>query len=131
MNQMEMECHRRITELHRFIEGWLNGSMDKTRHQFQYFDDALDDDFVLISPDGDLQSKQNIVSDFWMAHGAKSADFKIEIKYSHSRITTDNICIIHYEEHQIGNTSSARIGTAVFRKTADTLHWYHLHETWL
>lgn len=128
---METECHNNILVLHVFIESWLNASIDKSRQAFQYFEDALDSDFVIIHPGGKIQSKPDIVNDFWLAHGVKPESFKIEIKNIQNRFLSESLCILNYEEHQTETPS--RISTVVFMKTTNTstFRWFHLHETWL
>jgi len=129
---MEIECRNNISELHVFIESWLKGLVEKTKQEFQYFEDELDEDFIIIHPTGELQKKREIISDFWSAYGVQSNNFKIEIKNIKIRSESENICIMNYEEWQTGAENSARISTVIFRKSSKNNKncWLHLHETW-
>jgi len=129
---MEIECRKNIKELHVFIESWLKGAVEKSKQEFQYFEDALDEDFIIIHPSSKLQTKLDIISDFWSAYGVQSENFTIEIRNIKVRFESENICIINYEEWQTGAEKSARISTVTFRKPVNSnkSNWLHLHETW-
>lgn len=130
---MEITCSRKIKELHVFIESWLKGSVEKNKMVFKYFEDELNNDFIIIQPNGKPQTKENIISGFWEAYGVRSTEFKIEIRNINNRLITDNICILTYEEWQIGEEKSGRLSTAVFKKPLNSNHyyWFHLHENWI
>lgn len=129
---MEIECRRNIKELHVFIESWLKGSVEKSRLEFQHFEGALDEDFIIIHPSGKLQTKVDIISDLWEAYGIQSESFTITIRDIKIRSVSENICILNYEEWQTGVEKLARISTVIFRKSANSSknYWLHLHETW-
>lgn len=129
---MERECRKNITELHVFIESWLKGAVEKTKQEFRYFEDSLDEEFIIIHPTGVLQDKLDIIGDFWSAYGVQSEDFSIEIRNTQVRFESENMCILTYEEWQTGVEKTARISTVVFRKSinSNTNSWLHLHETW-
>lgn len=129
---MDIECRNNIKELHVFIESWLKGTTERTKQEFQYFEDELDEEFIIIHPSGELQQKREITSDFWSAYGVQSNNFKIEIKNIKIRSESENICIMNYEEWQTGTEKSARISTVIFRKSSEHKKnlWLHLHETW-
>jgi len=129
---MEIECRKNIRELHVFIESWLKGAVEKSRQEFQYFEDELDEDFVIIHPGGELQTKSEIISDFWNAYGVQSENFIIEIRNIKIRFESKDICIMNYEEWQTSVEKTARISTVIFRKSLNSNknNWLHLHETW-
>jgi len=129
---METECRENIEGLHRFIEAWLLGSIEKSRQRFRYFDDALDKKFIIIHPSGELQTKSDISSDLWNAHGVRSKQFSIAIRNITVRSASENCCILTYEEWQTGTEKPARLSTVVFRRSEDNnrIYWFHLHETW-
>ncbi len=130
---MEIECHRKIIDLHIFIESWLKGAIERAKLEFQYFENALDKDFTIIHPDGKLQSKLEIIDVFWKAYGVHPDSFAIEIQNIKVRYLSNNICIMNYEEWQTGVEKTGRLSTVIFRKTvnSDKIYWLHLHETWL
>jgi len=129
---MEIDCRNLIKELHVFIESWLKGTVEKSKQEFQYFEDEFDDDFIIIHPSGEIQAKMDILSDFWGAYGAQSENFKIEIRNIKTRIESKDICLMNYEEWQTGTENSIRISTVIFRKSKKSNKnvWLHLHETW-
>lgn len=129
---MEAECRKNIEDLHKFIEAWLMGSIEKSKQTFQYFDDALDEKFVIIHPDGKLQTKPEIINDFWNAYGVQSKNFTIEVRNITVRSASENACLMTYEEWQAGTEKSARISSVIFQKSEDNnkVYWFHLHETW-
>jgi len=129
---MEKDCRSNIIELHIFIESWLKGSVDKSRLVFQYFEEALDDNFIIIHPSGEQQARSDLVSGFWNAYGIQPDNFSIEIRDIKTRFISENICTMNYEEWQTGVEKSARISTVIFQKSMNSgkIHWLHLHETW-
>jgi len=129
---MEIECRKNIKELHAFIESWLKGAVEKSKQEFQYFKDELDEDFVIIHPSGELQTKSDIINDFWNAYGVRPENFIIEIRNIKIRSEAKDICILNYEEWQTSVEESARISTVIFRKSKNSNknNWFHLHETW-
>lgn len=130
---MEFECIKSIKELHIFIESWLIGGIDKSKQKFQYFKDALGEEFIIINPNGSIQTKQDIVNDFWEAHGVQPEKFKISILDIKVRYESKNMCMLTYIEEQKNTVKSARISTVIFQKSAvkEQVYWAHLHETWV
>ena len=129
---MEVECRKNIEQLHVFIESWLQGSVEKSRLEFQNFEAALDKDFVIVHPGGELQTRPDIIRDFWQAHGVQSTSFTIAIRNISVRFVSGDICVMNYEEWQTGGEETARISTVIFRKSTvdNKISWLHLHETW-
>ena len=126
-------CCREVERLHRFLEAWLEGRIPRTEEGFADFRDALADDFVIVHPGGQRESKETVANGCWQAHGAKPAPFSIEIRNCARRYDDGRICLLTYEEWQRGAESSTRISTALFRRSRDEggVEWVHLHETWL
>ena len=129
---MEIECRDNIIKLHEFIESWLKGTVDKSKQIFQYFEDTLDSNFIIVHPSGELQSKEEITNDLWSAYGVQSECFSIKISDIVLRVISDTACLLNYEEHQEGKEPSTRISSVLFKKseTSEDYHWVHLHETW-
>lgn len=129
---MEAECRKHIVDLHRFIESWMKGEIEKSREKFGYFENELDEHFVIIHPSGRSQSKLEMINDFWGAHGVQAQKFKIEIRSVKLRRSVENMCILNYEEWQTGSEIAARISTVIFKKSREShkFKWMHLHETW-
>ena len=128
---MEFEYQKNILELHVFIESWLKGTIERTENIFQYFENELNDKFIIIHPSGEQQTKQKIVTDFWNAYGVQSKNFKIDIRNIKLLQETEDISIVKYEEWQTGTENSVRISTVIFNKINNNNTWLHLHETWV
>lgn len=126
-------CRLEIEALHRFIEAWMNASIEKDETLFKRFSNALDVDFIIIDPNGKSETKKEIVESFWDAYGIHPKSFRIKIKNFNPRIAFNNIFMATYEEWQSAEKESARISTILFKIDPQNNKplWYHLHETWL
>ena len=122
-----------VKNLHKFIQGWLTGSVPKTEETFFSFRDALDTDFVIVHPTGVAEHCEEMVKSFWSAHGAREKTFAIEIRNLNHRLTFGDFALVTYEEWQFGKTTSGRVSSVLFRKLAkeNKVRWLHLHETWI
>jgi len=126
-------CRLEAEALHRFIEAWMNASVEKTEAIFSRFSNAMDPDFIIIDPYGRSKTKNEIVDSFWNAFGSQAKSFKILIKNFNQRLVIQNMVIATYEEWQITEKESARLSTIVYKMNPENNKplWYHLHETWL
>ncbi len=124
-------CRLEIEALHRFIEAWMNASIEKTETIFERFSNALDNDFIIIDPYGNSKTKNEIIKSFWEAYGIHPKSFRIKIKNFHPRIALNNYFMATYEEWQSGAEESGRLSTIVFKMSTlnNKISWYHLHET--
>lgn len=124
-------CRLEIEALHRFIEAWMNASIEKDETLFKRFSNALDDGFIIIDPNGESKTKKEIVESFWDAYGIHPKSFRIKIKNFKPRIAFNKYFMATYEEWQSGEKESARLSTIIFKMSTlnNKISWYHLHET--
>lgn len=124
-------CRLEIEALHRFIEAWMNASIEKDETLFKRFSNALDDDFIIIDPNGESKTKKEITDSFWDAYGIHPKSFRIRIKNFNPRIAFNNFFIATYEEWQSAEKESVRLSTVIFKISTlnNKISWYHLHET--
>ncbi|MCG8456718.1 MAG: DUF4440 domain-containing protein [Holophagales bacterium] len=143
----EARVVKEIEELHRFFEGWFLGILPDTDEAFARFADALDGDFMIVSPSGRATERAALLEALRGAHGAwGSGDGASEAGAGGGRIWIENVRIRHlagdlvvatYEEwQQKGGEARARgrLSTVVFRREGNApggLAWLHVHETWL
>lgn len=118
-----------VTRLHDFFQGWFCGDSDLSLGDFS---DALADDFVIISPGGTKNTRDEIVGIVERARDSA----RVEITIAKPRVAVEgDVTVGTYEEHQIRNgRPTKRISTAVLTATADTPGgwlWNLVHETWL
>jgi hypothetical protein len=134
-----MELFRNEVEaLHRFFEGWFNGTIAATDDNFARLENVLGRPFTLISPDGQISERAALIAGLQAAHGSRKDDrppFRIWIENLTLRPLSDRHYLVSYEEWQeIKGQTTARLSTALFCRElapANRLQWLHVHETWL
>ena len=129
-----------VETLHSFLERWLNGSMPKSREDFNRdFVDCVDAEFINVQPAGVSLSASELIEPIFNGHGA-SPDFRMRVRNVAIRRTfdNDNVVLATYDEYQRGARNSAlaenaRASTALMldRGNARRFRWLHIHETWL
>ncbi len=127
-----------IDELHRFFEGWMNGTLPSTPEVFDRFRSVMVDEFERITPDGQHQNLTVLTEQLWGAHGVYAGverPLRIRIESVRSRLISPSLCLATYEEWQeTPAASTARLSTAVFEAnptTPNQVCWVHVHEVWL
>lgn len=136
----EERCRREVVELHEFLEGWSNGTIESTDEGFARFADVIDEDFVIISPGGEMTSRGPLVEALrggahgrWKTEGG--APGRIQIKNFRVHRMTEDMVVATYEEwHEVGGKTRARMSTVVFgerRGAPNGVAWLHLHEVWM
>ena len=127
-----------IVALHKFLGGWLNGTLDKDDQTFEAgIRSRLAPNFSNIQPAGTFLTGDTLLAQIYDGHG-KSPGFDIRI---------DNVRVIDhhensarisavYEEYQKNARNSdrscnARISTVLFQEVGQQLTWLHIHETWM
>lgn len=132
---LRARCEDEVVELHRFFQAWYRGEIDPGGEGFSRFSDVLSESFHLISPDGRLVSRSEILAAVRAAHGSKPPAFEIRTGEVHFRIGSRRVGVVTYEEwHEGGGEGRGRVSTAVFQDRADApngVEWVHVHETWL
>ena len=119
-----------IRDLHRFLDAWLKGGIERGDGRPARLADALADDFVVIHPDGGVGDKAAAVGAFAAAWGEKPADYALEIGAIDTRLLAPDLCLATYVERHRGEPGRARITSAVLRrKPGGGIEWLHLQET--
>lgn len=116
-----------IVTLHREFESWFRGdsaSLDRVEQ-------ALADDFQLISPRGDVVARNTILDDLSAARGSRQVAIRIE---EPQLLWADgNTVVAAYEEwHDHADYSTVRQSTALFAindAAPGGLLWRLVHET--
>lgn len=133
--ELRARCEDEVVGLHRFFQEWYRGEIDPAGEGFSRMSDVLAEGFHLISADGRLVGRSEILASVRGAHGSKSQDFAIRTGECHFRIGSRRMGVVFYEEwHEEGGERRGRISTAVFQDRADApngVEWVHVHETWL
>lgn len=132
---MEAQFKTEIVELHEFLTGWLSGNLPRSEATYAPFAAVLANDFVIISPSGEVRSRETLVPGLEQAHGAEGAEFRIWIENVQMRWSGDGACLGTYQEWQQDSSGrSARLSSVLFRRNdalRNGIEWVHLHETWL
>ena len=134
MDELRDRCSAQIDGLHRVIEDWLAGRAPRTPEAFAAFVDAHSPDFTMVTPDGALLGRDELLPGFEGAHGAAPG----------LRIRIADVAVVHvdtggvvatYEEWQDGPAGrTGRRSTVLLERHAAAPHGLrsrHLHETWL
>jgi hypothetical protein len=126
--------HAEIVELHAFFQEWLDGTLPATDAAFTRLTGALDAAFTLIGPSGEVAERAALVRELRVAHGSRPG-WRMWIEQPQLRRQAGDLTIATYQEwQQAGDTTTARISSAVFQRhegAPNGLLWLHVHETWL
>jgi hypothetical protein len=134
VDELRDRCAAQIGELHRVIEHWLVGRAPRTPEGFAAFADAHSPDFTMVTPDGALLGRDELLPGFEGAYGSAPG----------LRIRIDDVAVVHadtrgvvvtYEEWQDGPAGrSGRRSTVLLERDTAAQHGLrsrHLHETWI
>lgn len=141
-------CRREVEELHAFFEGWFNDDLPMPDDAFKRFEDALDDSFEIVTPDGVERPKPEIVELVRGAHStrksaldpriAPKAPVRIRVVHRGRRPLGQHLHLVVYEEWQShASAEKGRISTALLTEVHPTRHrpyglaWLHVQETWI
>ena len=134
-DELGAACRREIEELHRFFEGWLCGRIPCDNVTFERLTTVLDADFEMVTPQGRVQSRMDLLTWLWRAHGSVNAPFRIWIEDLRVVPLADEVLWAHYQEWQDrGGRIRGRTSTALFKVVPgchNGLQWRLVHETWL
>ncbi|MFW9778021.1 MAG: hypothetical protein ACFFE8_04140 [Candidatus Heimdallarchaeota archaeon] len=129
---------REIRELHDFFVKWYNGQIPRSKVGFSRLEEAIADDFVLLSPNGQINSRKQVIDHIYSAYGSHKKDttpFQIRIENITIQPISSSFFIAMYEEwHDSNRIHPGRISTALFHinpNLANGVEWIHLHETWI
>jgi hypothetical protein len=131
---LQARCAAQVNELHRVIEDWLTGRSPRNPASFAAFVDAHAPGFTMVTPEGALLRRDELMPGFEGAYG--SAPGLV--------IRIDDVVVVHaaagsvvatYEEWQDGPAGrSGRRSTVLLERDTAAPHGLrsrHLHETWI
>ncbi len=119
-----------IHELHRFLDAWLKGGIERGNGAPARLADALADDFEVIHPDGGIGDKAAVVGAFAAAWGEKPPSYALEVDSVKTRPLAPDLCLATYVERHRGEPGRTRIACALLRRLEDgRIGWLHLQET--
>ena len=125
-----------VVRLHEVIEGWTTGRLPETDAAFAGFADALGPDFIIINPEGSIETREHVVPRFRERYGARGASFRIVIDDAALRLMHGEHALVTYQEiWRRGDDPAGTILSSAWLRRDDTapggVSWLHLHETWL
>jgi hypothetical protein len=123
-----------VVGLHDFLVGWFTATFDDTDASFARFADALDPDFTMIVPSGEVLGREAVVASVRAAHATAAGAFRIEIRDLVERASWEHAALLTYEEWQFlgGRVENRRVSTALLVRAPGAgggVRWRHLHET--
>jgi hypothetical protein len=134
LDELRDRCAAQIGDLHRVIEDWLGGRAPRTPAMFAAFVDAHAPGFTMVTPDGVLLRRDELLPGFDSAHGSTPG----------LRVRISDVAVVHadtggvvvtYEEWQDGPAGrSGRRSTVLLERNTEAPHGLrsrHLHETWI
>jgi len=134
---MKHQCETEIVELHRFFEDWFMGRLDDSDETFERFAGVMAEGVTMITPDGSVTGRAELLRSLRSAHGAfnKNGSISIRVTNIQPRQASDDNLLLTYEEWQdTGQGERGRVSSVLFHRRPDTpndLEWLHVHETWI
>ena len=132
---MKEQCEKEVIDLHKFFEQWFKSEIENNDEVFARLEDALSEEFLLISPTGSVTSREQIISQIKDGYGSRKADgipYRLWVQNIVCRFVEDNLCLVIYEEWgEVAGDLNARLSSALFRKndqSANGVEWVHVHE---
>ena len=130
---LQQQAATEITRLHDFFQAWYRGELEPSA--FASFEQALDESFQIITPDGNLLPRERILQAVRQQAGS-DASALLEIRHVEPVAMEQHIAVFRYQEWQSsgGDKPRGRLSTVVFRRDAaasNGLSWLQVHETWL
>ena len=113
------------------------GRLEESAAAFSRFADVMADGFIMISPEGTVTARAELLRGLRHARGAYTPAGSISIRVADIQQLrhSDDLCLMTYEEWQnTGSGERGRISSALFRRrpgTPNGVEWLHLHESWL
>ena len=122
-----------IVERHQFFVRWFRARSEIS--EFAQCERAFDEEFRMVTPDGALHRRVNVIERLREAHGSVDAGFKISIEDIAPIWRSESAILMGYVEAQMRDgRSTRRRSTALLIKLASAPNgaaWRHLHETWM
>ncbi|MEA2001046.1 MAG: DUF4440 domain-containing protein [Actinomycetota bacterium] len=124
----DCDCQDEVARLHQFFQDWFRGTLDSG--DFGLCEAALAPGFTIVTPGGELITRDEILEGVRRHRGGEPDEFRIETVARHCQ-RIENVHIVAYEERQTGARSTIRLSTAVLSDDAGAFKWHSVHETWV
>lgn len=132
---MKEQCEKEVIELHKFFEQWFKSEIKNSDEIFARLEDALSEEFMLISPTGQVLSLEQVIAQIQNGYGSRKTDeipYRLWVQNIECRLLEGNLCLVIYEEWgEVAGKKNARLSSALFRKKDKTINgveWVHVHE---
>jgi hypothetical protein len=132
---MKKQSEKEVIELHKFFEEWFKAEMENKDEVFTRLEDALSEEFMLITPTGEISSREQIIMRIKNGYGSRKTDeipYRLWVQNFECRLMEDNLCLVIYEEWgEVAGKLNARLSSALFRKKDKAINgveWVHVHE---
>lgn len=121
---MACSCFSTIIALHDFFAGWYRGDAV----DLAVMEDALADDFRIVTPNAEVRTRAEIVGPVRAARSTRpDAEIRV-VDRGCQRVR--GLHLATYEEHQrLGGTSNSRVSTAIISLIDGRWRWHHVHES--
>ncbi len=98
---MEKACFTEIVELHRFFEEWFHGTREGAPAGMARFSTVMADDFEIISPDGVLIRRGDLIEIIEETYGAfGQAAFRIRVEDPCFRVLAPELFLVTNNERK-------------------------------
>jgi hypothetical protein len=132
MVEIESRAMLEVAELHRFLEAWFNGSIEKSDDAFSRLSDAWPISLRLVAPSGDVRSSAELLDQTYSEYGAYPT-LRIEVKAPSAQVLIEGVAAVVYEEwHHDYRESEGRLCSAIISfdsSAAKPARWVHIHES--
>ena len=116
---MKEQCEKEVIELHKFFEQWFKSEIENNDEVFARFEDALGEEFMLITPTGEISSREQIITQIRNGYGSRKTDeipYRLWVQNIECRLMEGNLCLVIYEEWgEVAGDLNARLSSALFR----------------
>lgn len=119
-----------IEGLHHFFQQFFTGEIQQDT--ISRFSLVLEDNFSLITPGGQLITRENILAMVKQSYDSRK-NMRIWTNDIVTRSLSNNLYVTTYQELQEieDGTKTVRLSTAIFRIDEAKVTWIHVHETWV
>lgn len=119
-----------IEGLHNFFQQFFTGEIQQDT--ISRFSLVLEDNFSLITPGGQLITRENILAMVKQSYDSRK-NMRIWTNDIVTRSLSNNLYVTTYQELQEieDGTKTVRLSTAIFRIDEAKVTWIHVHETWV
>ena len=131
MTDLAAAAIREAIDLHIVFEAWLSSG----EASFARIEAALDPGFRMVTPEGRLVTRDEVLDRLAGAAGARGAGFRIAVEEPLLLAAPPGHVLLHYLERQwTGGAETLRRSAVLFRADAagpNGLRWLFVQETWI